>query len=534
MKQNYAKKSNAVKIKETYNVNNALLNYYLALMFTLFPLFYSNAYFNIRHDKYYLFIGLTAITIVVELFLSYFNTLERDKKNTSPPEQLTAETTWYKKLSFPDWAMLALLFSSLVSTIFSAYINDALLGTAGRNNGFFLIAFYVFIYFIISRFFYFKEYILVALAGGCTVVFILAVFNWHYFDPLGMFDNISNQKTIQNFISTIGNKNMMSSFICITLPVLVTMSVHTEKKLYRAIYLCSSGLGFMALMLADSDSGIVGIGAFLVIYFIWYSRRITRLKRYLLAITVMLVCAKLLNIFTFIFTLLNFKTKDMGNFQEFFVYSNISYALILIFALFTAILYFIDYKKPEIVLSKAIPVVLSSVVGLCAIGVIASMIYFSCIDTKTNLGNLSILRMNDKWGTHRGFMWIRSFEIFGDLSIFKKLFGTGPDTFYHAFSPYFEDLKKYGDSSTNAAHNEYINYLITIGITGLCAYLALVGGVIARAIKKAKENPLLIVFVSAVICYSVQAVVNISQPITTPLFIIFIALTEAVAKRTEQ
>ena len=68
MKQNYAKKSNAVKIKETYNVNNALLNYYLALMFTLFPLFYSNAYFNIRHDKYYLFIGLTAITIVVELF----------------------------------------------------------------------------------------------------------------------------------------------------------------------------------------------------------------------------------------------------------------------------------------------------------------------------------------------------------------------------------------------------------------------------------------------------------------------------------
>ena len=208
--------------------------------------------------------------------------------------------------------------------------------------------------------------------------------------------------------------------------------------------------------------------------------------------------------------------------------------LILIFALFTTIFYFIDYKKPEIVLSKVVPIILGTVVGLCAIGVIASMIYFSCIDTKTNLGSLSILRMNDKWGTHRGFMWIRSFEIFGDLSIFKKLFGTGPDTFYYAFAPYFGELKQYGDSSTNAAHNEYINYLITIGITGLCSYLALVGGVIARAIKKAKENPILIVFVSAVICYSVQALVNISQPITTPLFIIFIALTEAVAKRTEQ
>lgn len=529
MKQNQAKKNNAVKTKETYNVNNALLNYYLALMFTLFPIFSSNAYFNIRHDKYYLFIGLTAITIIAELLLFYFNTLETDKKNSSPSKQIVPEKTWYKKLSFPDWAMLGLLFSSLISTIFSAYVNDSLLGTAGRNNGFFLIAFYIFIYFIISRFFYFKDYILIALAGGCAVVFVLAVLNCYYLDPLRMFEDITNQKTIQNFTSTIGNKNLLSSFICITLPVLFTMSVHTEKLLYRVIFLFSSGLGFMALMTADSDSGIVGISAFLVIYFIWYSRRIARLKRYFLAITVMLASAKLLNIFT----LLKLESKGMDSFQKIFVHSNISYALILIFALSTALLYFIDYKKPEIVFSKAVPVILGSIVGLCAIGVISSMIYFSCIDTKTNLGSLSILRFNDKWGTHRGFMWIRSFEIFGDLSIFKKLFGTGPDTFYYAFAPYFEELKQYGDTSTNAAHNEYINYLITIGITGLSAYFALVGGVIVRAIKKAKKNPLLIVFVSAVICYSVQAVVNISQPITTPLFIIFIALTEAVAKRTE-
>ena len=126
MNENQSKKNNAVKIKETYNVNNALLNYYLALMFTLFPLFYSNAYFNIRHDKYYLFIGLTAITIVAELFLFYFNTLETDKKNSSPPEELITEKPWYKKLSFPDWPMQGLLFSRLLSTVISAYVNDAL------------------------------------------------------------------------------------------------------------------------------------------------------------------------------------------------------------------------------------------------------------------------------------------------------------------------------------------------------------------------------------------------------------------------
>lgn len=91
---------------------------------------------------------------------------------------------------------------------------------------------------------------------------------------------------------------------------------------------------------------------------------------------------------------------------------------------------------------------------------IGIMVYFSCIDTKTDLGSFErIIRFNDIWGTHRGFMWIRSIWIFGDASFIEKLFGVGPDMFYSAFSPYFDDLSKYGDSSTNAAHNEYLTTL---------------------------------------------------------------------------
>lgn len=91
---------------------------------------------------------------------------------------------------------------------------------------------------------------------------------------------------------------------------------------------------------------------------------------------------------------------------------------------------------------------------------------------------------------------------------------------------------QYGDSSTNAAHNEYINYLITHGIIGTAAYLTLLGGVIARAVKSAKENPMTVICVAAVICYAVQAIVNIAQPLTTPLFFVFIAMTEAFSRQT--
>ena len=52
-----------------YTVKNALVNYYLLLMFTLFPLFFTQQYSNIRHDKYYLFLIFSMILAVVEFMM---------------------------------------------------------------------------------------------------------------------------------------------------------------------------------------------------------------------------------------------------------------------------------------------------------------------------------------------------------------------------------------------------------------------------------------------------------------------------------
>lgn len=527
---NIKKSNDNPKLAEKYSTRHAVLSYYLVLMFTVFPLFASNAYFNIRHDKYYFFIALSGVVIIAEAVLLYF--AYYGNKKDSPPEMAVSDSSAFLKFSFTDWAMIAFLVVCIISTLFSKQTTDALYGSLnGRNNGLVLMVFYVGIYFVITRCYYYMEYVFVALAAGSAIIYLLSVLNFCYIDPLGMYTQL-DPSTIEDFTSTIGNKNLMSSFICVMMPVVITMSVHTKKTMYRIIYLVSSALGFMALMTADSDSGILGIGVFLVVMLIWYSRRISRLKRYFLCLTVMLASAKILRFFTLILTQsFGCKTKEIDQFQKLFVESNIGFVLIGISAVITGLLYFIDIKKPNLILSKAVPIVLGSLFAAAVIAVISAVIYFSCFDTETDLGGFtSILRFNERWGTHRGFMWIKSFEIFGDFSFLQKLFGTGPDTYFYAFAPYFGELSKFGDTSTNAAHNEYLNYLITIGATGLIAYLSVVVGTIARAVKKSFSNPLSIVCVSAVICYSVQAVVNIAQPITTPLFILFVALTEAVSR----
>jgi hypothetical protein len=54
--------------------------------------------------------------------------------------------------------------------------------------------------------------------------------------------------------------------------------------------------------------------------------------------------------------------------------------------------------------------------------------------------------------------------------------------------------------------------------------LALVIGCVIQALRQAKKEPYDMVFLSAVLCYGVQALVNIAQPITTPLFVVFLGL----------
>lgn len=519
--------SNFRCVSREYTARHLIINYYLVFMLAVFPLFLSDRYFNIRHDRAYLFIAVTGIVIIAQMLIAYVSDTKDKSGNTSENNRQS------EKFSFTDYAMIALLAVSFISTLFSKYPQLAIFGeenansVAGRNNGFLMIALYVGIYFVITRCYYYMEYVFLAVAAGSAVVYLLSVFHFYYFDPFGLYSELSI-RYIEDFTSTIGNKNLMSSYICIMLPITVTMSVHTRRTLYRAVYLVSSALGFAALMTADSDSGILGFGVFAVIIFIWYSKRVARLKNYFLCITIMFASAKMLKYITI---LLNCKTKEIDKFQELFVTSDAAYVLIFLSAAITGVLYIIDKKKPGVTFSKAVPIALGSLAVLGVIAVISAVIYFSCFDTQTELGGFSsILRFNEKWGTHRGFMWIKTFDIFGDFSIFNKIFGTGPDTYYYAFSPYFGGLLKYGDSSTNAAHNEYLNYLITIGAAGLVSYTAVLGSTVVRSVKKSFSNPLAIVCASAVICYSAQAVVNISQPITTPLFILFVALAESVAR----
>ena len=245
-----------------FSLCNVMVNYFILVMFVIFPLFvnltfdgsfpflhFDRGYYGIRHQKYYLFMIMGAITVIGEILLLFTEGSQkiRDKYNLHTRDDALS------KLSFTDWAVLAFLFTVSVSTIFSAYKEMAFFGeitagsyTHGRNNGLMLFMMYAAVYFLVSRAYRYKEYIFVALAITSAFVGLVAVLNCFYIDPLNMFERfVDDEKVFKDFITTFGNKNMYSTYICVTLPVVFTMSVCTEKLVCRIVYLVSAftGLG---------------------------------------------------------------------------------------------------------------------------------------------------------------------------------------------------------------------------------------------------------------------------------------------------
>jgi len=170
-----------------------------------------------------------------------------------------------------------------------------------------------------------------------------------------------------------------------------------------------------------------------------------------------------------------------------------------------------------------------------------------------NLGHLDVpyplskfLVINDTWGTDRGLNWRLGFTYWRDyLPFVKKLIGHGPDTYYIIMMDnYREEIKAANYNVLDSAHNEYLEYLLTIGLFGLLSYLVVQFSTIRRTwnqiVKELKDSgkifeenqelsmkkrfhPILTALLFGLIAYLAQAIVNIAVPILYPIMMLTVS-----------
>ena len=123
-------------------------------------------------------------------------------------------------------------------------------------------------------------------------------------------------------------------------------------------------------------------------------------------------------------------------------------------------------------------------------------------------------------------------EDYKKFPLIQKLFGYGPDTFGFVtrMNNYPEMVERYQELF-DSAHNEYLQYLVTIGPVGLLAYCGVHIAAAIQVVKKQKGNPMAVAALLAVACYDLQAAVNINQPIATPVMWTLLAVSAAGVAR---
>lgn len=489
---------------------SAVIIYLVLLMFGL-PLIVTDGYFNITETKSVYFYIISIALIIASAFFSSKQAEKKKVKNQ--PETPLFERM---ELSLTDKAMVVFGIFVFLAALFSSNA-DVWLGVASRYQGFLTILVYVIVYFIVSRNFTAAQSFLLFSILAFSIVSIVGVLNCFDVDILGIYSGINeNYKT--SFLSTIGNINFYSSYMCLLMPLVVSGFCLSEGKISRTVYTSALVIGSLGMMVTSSESFVVGFASSMAIMPLFFYSRLHRFKRYLISVVIIVLSSQAYMLF--------YRIHGEGNIAVSKLLSVFVNPFVAVtFLVLSLVFYLVAVKAPKKLnmVKKVYPVLLVIIVlgiGLCFI-----------LANTVGLGKLNeFFRITSEWGTYRGKIWRFCVKSFLGFNIKDMLFGVGPES----LSSVTASAKLFEGKNLDQAHNEYLQYLMTTGILGLASYLGVIGTTIYTVIKKLKESTFAVALLAALVSYWMQATVNIAQPFTTPIIYIYIACIAGMARNAQK
>lgn len=474
-------------------------------LFLVYPFIMNKGYHDITVTRYTVFCFISSVAAALCFLVRI----------------CSAETFSLKSFRFSptDVSVFFFLVVSAISSSLSEFPLAALYGDAGRYMGFIMCAAMCAVYFWISSYYRINEKDFRIFGLSFLVITVFSFLQFKGLDLFGLFSSLAFDSRI-NFLSPFGNINVFSGYICIMAPFFMYMSIFAREKKQRIFYTVLSLFGFLALFIANSDSGYLGIGAAFVVLLIIAVKKTEAFFRLWCLIAEFFAVALVFDVTNRLFP----GTRGLSVMTQAITDMRVSAAGI-VFSFFICAVLFLMIKKDRRLPEKS-AVVFICIFALVAVSVAGLIVYFSVFNVTYELGYFEkFLRFNDAWGTDRGFIWIRLIKIFEEAPLKNKLFGFGPDTVSLLMVRDFKaDMLSLGYFTDNA-HNEYLHILINHGLFGLFFYLSAVFLALRRTIRE-KNSLIISALLLPLVSWSVQAAVNITQPISTPFIFIFIALTQ--------
>lgn len=501
-------------VEKSNKYTEGMVLVFVFLILSIFPLYYRDYYFDILNAKYR-FYWVSVIVLFFIFAISQIYILHSDKKYHEGYYFKSKRSIW--RLTTVDKFLIAFTLICIISTFQSDYIFESFMGNEGRFSGLFLILMYVISYFIVSKYFRFKHWIMDLFLISGILVCLFGITDYFRMDILH-FKELVREKERDLFTSTMGNINTYTAYVALIMAsatTLFTMHKNSYKKIWYFICMIIS---FFAIIMGVSDNAYLALAALFVFLPLYAFRTKSGLKCYFVTIA---------SFFTVIQCIDWINQNQAGKtipldsvFQLIVSYNRLDNIVVCLWLL-VGVLYVCDYILKDRIKYSGKKVCLSwlALVILLALGIVYILIDTNIGEGATRYGKISnYLLFNDDWGTHRGYIWRIGIENYMKFPISHKIFGYGPETFgiLTMTNNKREMIDLYNQVFDNA-HNEYLQYFITIGPLGLISYLGLLITAGIRMVKRGVQNPGVMAIVFSIICYSAQAVVNINLPIVAPV-----------------
>lgn len=497
-----------------YRIPDYVSYLFLAVMFGVYPIIMDDNYFNITITRYHTFIYSAGVFIVL-MIIAYI--AESALESYYEGKSLFTLVDKCRCYNRPDFWMISFIMANTFAWMVADDQKNALSGQSGRYMGLFMFIIVAMMFLLMANRFKTNMLVFMILAASSAFAYIVAIYQHAGNDFMKYKDRIS-AKQYDIFISTMGNINIFASFLVITVAVFFAMFVFGDKLVYRVIAgVLLFGGGFV-IMIANSDSAYLGIGATAVLlFFLAYKEGYVR--RYIGAL--FLIASGNLGVVLqnrYITSVLKMEYDKRGGVAEALDRIDLAVAILAV----TAVIYVIVHVCSKVFRDKLEKLNKKKVIIILLCSMAAGAIAVVIMGIKSGA---SLFTFNYKWGTYRGYIWTKCVELFKDAPMVNKLFGYGNESLKGLMNSNFRDemLKVTGKVYDNA-HNEVLQYLVTTGIVGAVSYIGLFVSSFVYMIKNAAKNPVVNISLAVITGYFVQGLINLNQPITTPFYFVFMAL----------
>ena len=343
-----------------------------------------------------------------------------------------------------------------------------------------------------------------------TVLYVLNIFN---IDLIGTYADTAVVERAQ-FFSTLGQKNFCSGFMAFALPLVFYAFLVARGARHTVLYGVPAFFGGLALAVVDADGLALGIGV-AVLVLLCQKIFTTRTLRRLMVIGMFFFADAgwMQYMRTHVYT-----QGGKPILAAFGHYAQVGFAVC---AVVWAVLFF-TLRSREIPLWKAgrVLTVIAVTLGVVLVVLATSLPGFP------SLGKLDALRgFNDDWGTYRGTAWRISWSAWTAQPFWRKLLGVGPGMMHTAVAQWAGADITARMKTFYAAHNEYLELLLTSGVLGLAAWVWFV----AAHLRKAAQNwlrPGVAPVTLALVSYLAHAAVSIRVSMIFPEIMLLFGLLQ--------